>query len=502
MLIQPAEGERLWDSWMFEHDGLMHLFYQANDGAGRIGHAVSTDLLRWERRADLVPPFWQYTGMVVRDGARFVLGIGEVIRNIQTGRFFESTDLEHWKAIPGSKPLFPQGPHYRSEYDAVRGHVAWRDPYLFKDATDGCWHAVFCAQRPAYGPDDTGAAFGHARTKDFVTWEFLPPLDAPAGKFYHVEVPELVELDGTHYLLFSTGSCYGTRIHSPRRRETVGTYYLKAERREGPFTLPEDPLLIGAGHGRMDAYVGRIVTYKGERFLYHHIRTDPREFDGVWAVPKRLMREANGDLYAGFFEPLRTLGRPAALAADLPGDGSWTRAGEGFQARALATGTSCTIAKQQAGLLLECTVASASAGRCAVVLRAHENMGVMVRLDYDLGEVQIGMDRRHPLYGWGADYSMFVDRSDKRYGGNVTDSCRVPLAHGRPYRLAVYARNRCVEVYLDGRWIFTTMMYDAAPAGDVALSAERGEATFTQVALHAFEALEGSRRPGQIPIAL
>jgi len=487
MIYRPDVGERLWDSWLFAWAGRVHLFYLASQGgAGRIGHAVSGDLVHWERERDLVPPHWPFTGMVVRDGERFVMAIGEAVDAVQTTVFYASDDLEHWRPMAGASRLGPAGPHYVSKPGERWPQVWWRDPYLFRVAGDSGWHALLCAAQPGDGPAHSGAVVGHVRTDDFATWEHLPSLEGPTGRFYHNEVPEHFEAEGRHYLLFSTGSCAGIRLQTPGRRETVGTYYMVSDRLEGPYRLPTDPLLVGAGGYRMGPYVGRVIEWAGERLLYHHVREDGERWDGVWSTPKRLTVEANGDLAVGYW----------------PGLGA-------MEARTLAERPSVELAHEVAGTARRVVAEAADVqvtarvrgggGRCGVVLRVADGQGVMVALDLELGRVEIGVGRRSAVYGWGADVTHFIgNEAADREQRFVLDTCGVALEGDRPYALRVLGRGDQFEVYLEERWVFTTHVPEASAAGGVELFAERGRAVFEEVRITALERWTRAASVGEV----
>jgi len=50
-------------------------------------------------------------------------------------------------------------------------------------------------------------------------------------------------------------------------------------------------------------------------------------------------------------------------------------------------------------------------------------------------------------------------------------------------------RDEHFEVYLDGRWVFTLALHEAAKGGDVEFAVERGQATFSDLRLAELEPL-------------
>ncbi len=501
MIYRPGETERLWDSWLFAWEGTAHLFYLASHGGeGALGHCTSTDLVHWERCEDVVLRHWPLTGMVIRHEGRFLMPLGETVDKMQTTTFYVSDDLFTWRRLPPDEyRLRPQPPHYVTEPDDWRPTAWWRDPFVFHHDEDGQYHALICAVRPESGPDDTGAVLAHVRTTDFRRWEYLPPLEGPTGRFYHSEVPDLFVHDGRYYVLFSTGSLFGLRINTPSRRETIGTYYMVADRLEGPYNMPDECLLIGAGHGRMASYVGRTLEFGGERLLYHHVRDDfgGQSWSGTWGAPKRLPVGENGELTARYWPGLEALeSGELPVRTDAPPPG-WERSATGWRGRTEAVGASCPVVADAPDVHVRADVTCAGGGRCGLALRASDGAGVLVSLDFDLGQAEIGIARYNQVAGWGACRVAFVPGSAEPDDRTVIDSCRWPAEAGRTYALRCLARAEHFEVYLDDRWLFTTVIPEAPQSGDVCLYVERGEARFAGFRAAALSALEPGRCVGE-----
>ncbi len=501
MIYRPGETERLWDSWLYEWGGTVHLFYLASqEDEGRVGHCTSTDLVRWRRHEDLVLSHWPLTGMVLRHEGRFLMPLGEVVDGVQTTTFYVSDDLFAWRRLPPDEyRLGPRAPHYATQPAPLRPTVWWRDPFVFRHEADGHYHAIVCAAWPQFGPDDTGAVLAHVRTRDFRRWEHLPPLDAPTGLFYHNEVPDLFVHEGRWYVLFSTGSVMGLRLNTPSRRETTGTYYMVADALEGPYRLPQEPLLVGAGLGAMSAYVARAFLFGGEWLLYHQVRdgSGPGFWSATWGTPKRLHVGSEGELSARYWPGLEAL-ETGELAPDAgPERPGWERHGNAWRGRAKAVGVACPVVADATDVHLRTEVTPLAGGRCGLVLRASEDRGVLVALDMERGRVEIGMVRHHELVGWGSCRTGFLPDTAPSQERAPTDTCAWPLRPGRPYVLRCLARAEHFEVYLDDRWVFTAVIPEAPSAGQVDLYVERGEARFGQIRVARLEPLKRSRRVGE-----
>lgn len=214
----------VWDSWYTrDDDGVHHAFFLRASRAlvdperrhthASIGHAVSTDLVRWELVADaLVPsdePGWDdlatWTGNVVRapDG-RWLLFYTGVTRTpstaVQRIGVATSDDLITWTRH-GSGPVVEPDPTWYGDRDGPDwAGAAWRDPWVFPDPNGDGWHMLITAHATS-GPPDGRGVIGHARSYDLREWTVGPPLTLPAG-FGHLEVPQVAVVDGQPLLLF------------------------------------------------------------------------------------------------------------------------------------------------------------------------------------------------------------------------------------------------------------------------------------------------------------
>jgi beta-fructofuranosidase len=272
----------IWDFWFARDGEHFHVFYLQAPSSLRpherhhrasIGHAVSTDLRSWTVVADAIRPGvsgeWDdlatWTGSVIEhDGRWHMLYTGISHREsglTQRIGLASSDDLINWSKHPAN-PVMRADPRWYARYDSrVWRDESWRDPWLFHDSSDNHVHALITA-RGHSGPVDGRGVVAHARSLDLVHWEILPPLIEP-GDFAQVECPQLVEIDGFHYLLFSSLG----EDHSRARIERVGgagqtgTFAFSSRERYGPFISPAGPL-IARSAGQENLYAGRLVEDK------------------------------------------------------------------------------------------------------------------------------------------------------------------------------------------------------------------------------------------------
>lgn len=497
MIYRPVVTRKLWDTWLFPWEGQFHLFFLETQETNldHVGRAVSDDLVHWKTlpsiRTKGEKGEWNHwgtlAGMVVPHDGRFYMFVGSIPDQQEVVGMWVSDDLEHWVPHPGNPVLYPAGPHYLTDRArAPYWPVDWRDPHIFWREEDQHYHAILCARLPQWSHEDTGAALAHVRSRDLIHWEHLPPLATPGRRFFNTEVPDLFELNGRYYLTFNTSSLAGIKINTPHREEVTGAFYMVAPSFEGPFRLPDDPLLIGAGYAKQCAYSARTIPYEGGRLLYHHVGGERP----AWAAPKMVRAEDDGTLWLEYMPVLEKLETevvcgsikdiPSSESADL---GCWKRSGNRLVGTAIAMGTSYKVACDAADLHFQCRVSVSSAACAGVVLRGDpDKQGVAILLDFEHQRIQIG-----PAKGPQVMKGSVGAFASWHYA--FLDTCLCRLVRGKLYHLRCFARDEHFEVYLDGRWIFTTVMTDAPKRGNVELCVERGEAEFTDLRIANIESL-------------
>ena len=214
----------VWDFWHVADGGAHHLFFlKAPRSLGdpdlrhwhpTIGHAVSANLVDWTLLPDaLAPsdgPAWDdhttWTGSVVRHDDEWHLFYTGTSRAddglVQRVGHARSDDLSAWERVDDGL-AFELDPQWYETLDLTRWHdQAWRDPFVFHHG--GTWHALVTA-RCADGATDRRGTIGHAVSDDLDLWSVQPPLSdgSPHGQ---LEIPEVLEVGGRWYLMFSTVS--------------------------------------------------------------------------------------------------------------------------------------------------------------------------------------------------------------------------------------------------------------------------------------------------------
>ncbi|SDY79364.1 glycoside hydrolase family protein [Herbiconiux ginsengi] len=272
----------VWDFWTARDGDTFHLYYlhapkslgdpELRHRNAAIGHATSVDLVNWadhgvvlEHGAAGDPDATAtWTGSVLRDpsglwrmyytGSRFLRD--DAHTNVETVLMATSTDLRDWTKEGGTS-LSADSDWYETLPAGTWHEEAWRDPWIAQDARGG-WHMLVTARSrdvaPAVDPRDRGV-IGHVVSADLVTWRTVEPLSAPGEGFAHLEVLQLVEIDGRQVLLFS---CDTAHLAGARAGERGGVWAVP---------VPEDGLFSGPLLSLRDAhrvtgddlYAGRAV---------------------------------------------------------------------------------------------------------------------------------------------------------------------------------------------------------------------------------------------------
>lgn len=269
----------VWDFWLADSGDRHHVFYlQAPRSLGdpelrhhhaTIGHAESADLRSWQALPDAIHPgppgSWDdlsvWTGSVIRHGGRWHMaytGISSAEHGlVQRIGVASSEDLVTWQKHE-QNPVIEADPRWYEQLDLTRWRdQSWRDPFLFRPPGAPHVHALITARSPL-GPSDGAGVVAHARSLDLVDWEVLAPVTSP-GEFAQVEVPQLVQVDGSDVILFSTRAedhSRARRLRLPRVDHSTGTFAFLAPSGTWRFHPSDDPVAVAADEV---LYAGKLV---------------------------------------------------------------------------------------------------------------------------------------------------------------------------------------------------------------------------------------------------
>ncbi|WP_308208898.1 glycosyl hydrolase family 32 [Microbacterium sp. IEGM 1404] len=264
----------VWDFWL-ARDGDTHhmLFLQAPISLGdpdlrhrnaTVGHATSSDLRSWTVHGTVLEPTGgeapdataTWTGSIVEaaagwrmfyTGSRF-LEPGR-ITNVETVLAATSDDLTEWVKDPGV--VVAADPRWYETLAAGTWHEeAWRDPWVFADPDGDGWHMLVTA-RAVDGPGRDRGVVGHAWSPDLVRWEVRPPRSTAGAGFAHLEVPQVVQVEGRWALVFS---CDSAHLAGHREGERGGIWAVALDDPRGPYDVRRATLVAPE-----NLYSGRIA---------------------------------------------------------------------------------------------------------------------------------------------------------------------------------------------------------------------------------------------------
>ena len=255
----------VWDFWLADDGGLFHLFFlhaphaladpELRHRNARIGHATSSDLVDWTFHGvpfEPGPPgsfdgSATWTGSIVRgpDGLWRMFYTGSMFpspaasTNIESIGLATSPDLFTWHKQPGPI-LTADSRWYETLGTSSWPEEAWRDPWVYADPDGNGWHMLITA-RANHGDDAGRGVIGHAVSADLEQWQACPPLSLPQMGFGHLEVPQIVEIEGNMVLVFC---CNAPRLANARTGQIGGIWTAAAASAVGPFDIEHANLLV------------------------------------------------------------------------------------------------------------------------------------------------------------------------------------------------------------------------------------------------------------------
>jgi len=315
-------------------------------------------------------------------------------------------------------------------------------------------------------PAKTGgmACVARVQSRDLECWDYLPPIYA-SDQFVNMEVPEYFEMGGRHYLIFSSA---GSRKDIGGRVNASGTYYVMADQRDGPYRIPDDPLLLGSGQGRVDNYVARTIPDGGGRIVYHHTCGGPVTFGTV----KQLRQRPDGSLWLAYRPAMDRLqqgdlldGLDGITPETQIGHGRWTTVGEVIEGRAAPGASVLPLPARAANVMVTCQIQAGENGQAGLVWRRNAAGAYAVIVDANTDSIRV--------------VSLQIE------GNEMAENCldrieSLNLAEG-PRRLRVLVRAHRSEVYCNGRWLFNVHTPEAQEAEGLGLIVRTGKAQFTRL---------------------
>ncbi|MHB0859064.1 MAG: glycoside hydrolase family protein [Anaerolineae bacterium] len=309
MFYRPTLVAKMWDTWLYCHNGVHYLYYlHETDGTRFDGMslATSTDGVHWQEVGSIIEKDddaeWLGTGSVWRAGDQFVLNYSEQRQGVQAVFFAVSDDLVHWKRL---------GDCYRCDVD----------PRWYDNTATGRWDCIWAVPRADGQPGFVGyltarpwthtpgmryESVGKVASDDGLHWHAVEPPVIEWGDWPAMDLGEVgaIEQIGDKFYLIlgynenGLGNRHVAGPYGPR----LGMYTFVSDSPEGPFHVDQDAyrLLTSNTEHRPMTYFARFYPSPDGMLVTHH--TISRE-DVRWMPSlKRAVIDDDGHLSLGYWK--------------------------------------------------------------------------------------------------------------------------------------------------------------------------------------------------------
>lgn len=384
------------------------------------------------------PDYNAYTGSVVKDEEGiyhvFFTAFNENItiggKAVQSVMQATGTDLFHLET--DREFLFTADDVLYESFD-------WRDPFVFYHAREKCWWMLLAARRKNSGAL-RGGCIALCKSKDLKNWSIEEPFFDP-HMYITMECPEVFEMGGKWYLVFSTFS------------DRFVTHYRIADSVEGPWKIPEndafdtraDYAIKTASDGKRRYAFGWIASKKGSCDF------GPWEWGGTMVMHEVVQNPENGEL---FVRPIKAVEEHYSQPVPLKSERIWNAKWDAKEKR---------LSSQMMGALLydiprDCFSLDISfrveyAVEFGIALHASDGLetGYFLRMDPRTQQMAWDQWPRAPkgLYQWQI-------KGDMPYWPETLR----PLPKGNEYRVKIIREDDICVVYVNDQIAMSTRMYD------------------------------------------
>jgi beta-fructofuranosidase len=356
--------------------------------------------------------------------------------------------------------------HPEHTFGAPEGYepVDFRDPFVFRPDEDGPWLLLVIARRSSGADRRRGVILEYSST-DLADWRFEGEFWSP-DRYVAMECPEVFQLAGTWYLVFSEFS------------ERFATRYRTGPTAHGPWSVP----LLDTIDGRA-FYAAKSLAHAGYRYFAGWIPTRAGETDdGAWEWAGALAVHQARALDDGTL----AFAMPDALAASFvqratveprPVVGDWRVLSAGVRASA-PDGSAVAVTQDLPDqYLFEATIdAAPETVECGVVLRASDDgsEGYLIRIEPRRNRLVFD---RWPRRRTGP--AQWQISGDSPFAPELERP--LPETQG-PYHLRVVVDGTICVAYVNDLVAMSARIYDRR-AGALGLFVGEGSASFTNVSI-------------------
>ena len=482
MIYRPSTVARMWDTWLYCHEGKHYLFYLHNTRADvrwdGMSVAVSDDGVHFDDHGPIIhkadDAVWLGTGMVWRAGEKFMLNFSEERAGIQEIFFAESDDLLNWTRLPDEEYICLADPRWYADdptFTSQRWDCIWALP---REEGDG--YIGFLTAVAKDGPAGLCGTAGCVVSDDGRHFRAAPPVIETGVWGDRVEVGAVEKFGDRYYMLLGVGAApLGARHHSRLPAGEGGMFVLNSENQAGPYELDPDQAPFLSSSPMLYTYFARFYRCGEELLLNHH--TVPRSGhagpEDIYFSPlKSVQRDDSGILNLHWWpgnEALKGREMPVVLEGcqlyGIQEDACSLSAGKA-QIGAASGGLAVLPAKYDTkrGVILEAELTRHSSeallkGAGLFIEGESANQGTLLFAQSD-GQVEVG---RYDGYS-------FRPQDRKPYR-QIAD---------QPARWRLLARDAHVELYIDDVHIQCYTM-DHQPGGRLGFAVEAGSATVSNV---------------------
>jgi hypothetical protein len=308
MIYRPAVG-RFKDGFLLWHKDRYYLYSMYQTAGGDVNFrnvwlATSSDGVHWKDVGAVIKdaPFNIWAMAVHQVGSRFIMNHGSFSRpDVQNViRFWESTDLVHWKYTGAETDLFPDRRWYQpdSRLDCMS---------VVPVAENGQTKYYGFATGPGGFLESNDGIHWSGKPQPKIDWGVVPPspMSADEGIF---EIGGCHELGGKYYLLggwFNYMGCTG-----------YGVYTLISDSPAGPFRADAAAYRLCGNSTRWVAMWARFCQTDRDLLVNGYMYSGySYEMGDTWLPPlKRAVVDSGGHLRLGYWKGNETIkGPPAGL---------------------------------------------------------------------------------------------------------------------------------------------------------------------------------------------